>query len=75
MIYADEDITDDKALISALWLMRRKVKLLIVRGFREFEYLVQVFGGEAEIAYGLWYGVVAASAPWVASADTLYGKP
>ena len=54
---------------------RKGVKLLIVPGLREFEYLVQVFGCEAEFAYGLWYGVVAASAPWVASADTLYGKP
>ena len=54
---------------------RGGVKLLIVPGLMEFEYLVQVFGYEAEIAYGLWYGVVAASAPWVASADTLYGKP
>ena len=41
---------------------KRVVKLLIVRVLRELEYLVQVFGGEAEIAYGLWYGVVAASA-------------
>ena len=37
--------------------------------------VIRMVSGEAEFAYGLWYGVVAASAPWVASADTLYGKP
>ena len=37
--------------------------------------VVRVVRGEVEFAYRLWYGVVAASAPRVASADSLYGKP